>query len=93
MDITNLNKLKAAVAAVFMVAALALPYSQVFARPRYMKIFNEDQTTKTEYHDNCGVCHVSRLGGGERTYFGDAFDESGDKITPEMRAKYPKYFN
>ena len=71
----------------------AFPILFAEAKPKYMKIFNEDKYTKAEYRDSCGVCHVSRLGGGERTYFGDAFDDNGNKITPEMRQKYSKFFN
>ena len=86
------NRSRMALIAAFAGIFFAFPLFLAEARPKYMKIFNEDATTKTEYHDQCNVCHVSRLGGGERTYFGDAFDENNDKITPEMRAKYPKYF-
>ena len=87
------NNIRIAVIASFAAVFFVFPALFADAKPKYMKVFNEDKTTKVEYHDSCGVCHVSRLGGGERTYFGDAFDEAGNKITPEMRKKYSNFFN
>ncbi len=87
---SNLSRLItiAAFAGTFFLLSAILAYG----KPKYMKIFNEDIGTKVDYHDRCNVCHVSRVGGGEKTYFGDAFEDNGRKITLEMRKKYAKFF-
>lgn len=61
------------------------------ARPKYMRKFNADPKTRAEYKDKCTICHIGK-GGGENTYFGEAFAAAGEEFTPELRAKYPKYF-
>lgn len=61
------------------------------AKPAFMDRYNNDAYSKTELRGKCTVCHIGH-GGGERNDFGEAFEEAGYRITPKLRAKYPKLF-
>ncbi len=63
----------------------------VSAKPAYMDRYNRDPYARSEYIDKCIVCHVGR-GGAERNDFGEAFEYAGYRITPKLRAKFPKLF-
>jgi len=65
---------------------------RVSAKPAYMDRYNRDPYAKTELIDKCTVCHVGR-GGAERNEFGEAFEYAGYRITPKLRAKFPKLFD
>ena len=62
-----------------------------FAKPAYMDRYNRDPYARSEWIDKCTVCHVGR-GGAERNEFGEAFEYAGYRITPKLRAKFPKLF-
>ena len=79
-------KLILAVAYVVAVAAVA------FAKPAFMDRYNHDPFAKAELRGKCTICHVGR-GGGERNDFGEAFEDSGYRITPKMREKFPELFD
>jgi hypothetical protein len=79
-------KLILAVAYILAVAAVA------FAKPAFMDRYNHDPFAKAELRGKCTICHVGR-GGGERNDFGEAFEDSGYRITPKMREKFPELFD
>ena len=66
---------------------------QLRAFPEFMRVYAADPQAKAEMRRDCGVCHVNPAGGGARNAFGQAFQTNGLKITDELRAKYPDYFN
>ena len=61
------------------------------AKPAYMDRYNRDPYARREFIDKCTVCHLGR-GGAERNDFGEAFEYAGYRITPKLRAKFPKLF-
>jgi hypothetical protein len=63
----------------------------VQAKPAYMDRYNRDARAKQELKNKCTVCHVGR-GGDARNDFGEAFEDSGYRITPKLREKFPKLF-
>ena len=74
------------------VAVGALLFEQrASAKPAYMDRYNRDPYSRSEFVDKCIVCHVGR-GGAERNDFGEAFEYAGYRITPKLRAKFPKLF-
>jgi hypothetical protein len=62
-----------------------------FAKPAFMDRYNADPYAKAAMHNKCTVCHIGH-GGGERNDFGEAFADSGFRITPKLRAKFPDLF-
>src|SRR5262249_6832611 len=62
-----------------------------FGKPAFMDRYNNDPYAKAELRGRCTVCHIGR-GGGERNDFGEAFEESGYRITPKLRSKFPALF-
>jgi hypothetical protein len=63
----------------------------VQAKPAYMDRYNRDARARQELKNKCTVCHVGR-GGDARNDFGEAFEDSGYRITPKLREKFPKLF-
>ncbi len=63
----------------------------VQANPAYMDRYNRDARARQELINKCAVCHVGR-GGDTRNDFGEAFEDAGYRITPKLRAKFPKLF-
>ena len=86
------SRFKLALVIAVFAAAAASPFSRVEARKKYMAAYDADPLSRPELHGNCGICHVSKRGGGERTHFGEAFEEAGLKFTPELRTKFPQFF-
>ena len=76
-----------AVVAAFLAGAAVV----AFAKPAYMDRYNADPYAKAAMRNKCTVCHVGH-GGGERNDFGEAFADSGFRITPKLRAKFPDLF-
>ena len=64
---------------------------RVSAKPAYMDRYNRDPYARNELMNKCTVCHVGH-GGAERNDFGEAFEYAGYRITPKLRAKFPKLF-
>ena len=81
------QKLKVIVIAFCMAATSAA----AFAKPAFMDRYNNDAYSKTELRGRCTVCHIGR-GGGERNDFGEAFEDTGYRITPKLRAQFPNLF-
>ena len=63
----------------------------VAAKPAFMDRYNHDPYAVPKLRGKCTVCHIGR-GGGERNDFGDAFEDSGYRITPKLREKFPALF-
>ncbi len=61
------------------------------AKPAFMARYNRDPYSKPELRGKCLVCHIGHPGG-ERNDFGEAFEDAGFRITPQMRAKFPQLF-
>ena len=76
-----------AVVAAFLAGAAVV----AFAKPAFMDRYNADPYSKAAMHNKCTVCHIGH-GGGERNEFGEAFADSGFRITPKLRAKFPELF-
>ncbi len=92
---TMRQRIKLSVLAAFVVS-LALAKSSFFvqpvaAKPAYMDRYERDPFARAELHGRCTVCHIGR-GGGERNDFGEAFEDAGYRITPELRRKFPELF-
>ncbi|MGH9897710.1 MAG: hypothetical protein ACRD4L_02515 [Pyrinomonadaceae bacterium] len=96
----NKRQLKVAVVIAFtllagyagLVKPAFLASSVVAIKPAYMDRYNNDQYSKAELRGKCTVCHIGR-GGGERNDFGEAFGDTGYRITPKLRAEFPELFN
>jgi hypothetical protein len=69
----------------------ALSSRTVAAKPAYMDRYNRDPLALAELRGKCTVCHIGR-GGGERNDFGEAFEDTGFRITPKLRDKFPERF-
>lgn len=76
---------------VFVVAYIAAAAAIVLAKPAFMDRYNNDPYSKAEFRRKCTVCHIGK-GGGERNEFGEAFEDTGYRITPKLRAKFPELF-
>lgn len=61
------------------------------ARPVYMRLYNGNQFAKSELKNDCKICHIN-AGGGENTYFGEAFAESKYQFSKDLRVKYQDLF-
>lgn len=61
------------------------------AKPAFMDRYNNDPYSRAELRGKCTVCHAGK-GGGERNEFGELFEDSGYRITPKLRAKFPELF-
>jgi hypothetical protein len=62
-----------------------------FSMPVFLQAFRADPFRNPSV-DGCGTCHVNPEGGGVRNVFGQAFQSSGERITPLLRAQYPDHF-
>ncbi len=85
------SKLKISVILLFVISFSTFAVFKSEARPKYMTRYNADKSAKREYKNKCTICHIGR-GGGENTYFGEDFADSGYRFTPELKKKYPKFF-
>ncbi len=56
-----------------------------------MARYNAGPYAKTELRGKCTVCHIGR-GGSERNDFGEAFEDTGCRITSKLREKFPDKF-
>ena len=63
----------------------------LIAKPAFMDRYNADPYAKSELKGKCTVCHIGR-GGGERNDVGEAFEDTGYRITAKLRAKFPNLF-
>ncbi|MDT7602837.1 MAG: hypothetical protein QOF61_834 [Acidobacteriota bacterium] len=63
----------------------------VAAKPAFMDRYRRDPFARAELSRKCTICHVGR-GGGERNDFGEAFEDTGYRITPRLREKFPEMF-
>ena len=75
-----------AAAAIVTVAA-----TSAFAKPKFMDRYNADPYSKASLRNKCTVCHIGH-GGGERNDFGEAFEDAGFRITPQLRTRFPDMF-
>ncbi len=60
-------------------------------KPAFMDRYNRDPYSKPELRGKCLVCHIDHPGGA-RNDFGEAFEDAGFRVTPQMRAKFPQLF-
>jgi len=60
-------------------------------KPAFMDRYNKDPYSKPDLRGKCLVCHINHPGG-ERNEFGEAFEDAGFRITPQMRKKFPQLF-
>ncbi len=74
-----------------LVAGVVLSARTVAAKPAYMDRYNRDPLAKVALRGKCTVCHLGR-GGGERNDFGEAFEDTGYRITPKLREQFPAKF-
>ena len=88
---SKVKKLKVSILLLFAISFVIVTVFESQARPKYMRRYNADKSAKKEYKNKCTICHIGR-GGGENTYFGESFADSGYQFTPDLKKKYPKYF-
>ena len=62
-----------------------------FSMPQFLQAFRADPFRNPAI-DGCGTCHVNPQGSGVRNPFGQAFQSSGERITPLLRAQFPDRF-
>jgi hypothetical protein len=62
-----------------------------FSRPAFLDDFRRDPFRRPEI-DGCNTCHMSPQGGDARNAFGQAFESSGMRFTPMLRAQFPDHF-
>src|SRR4051794_30270528 len=70
---------------------VAVGAAVTIAKPAFMDRYDADPFARPELKNKCTVCHIGH-GGGERNDFGEAFADSGYRITPKLRAKFPAEF-
>ena len=75
------------------VVTLVVSIGVASARPIYMDIYNMHPKAKDVRKDRCEVCHVTAEGASGINKFGIDFLKAGHKISAEMMAKFPHYFN
>jgi hypothetical protein len=63
----------------------------VQAKPSFMGRYNRDPFAKGRWKNKCTLCHIGK-GGEQRNDFGDAFEDAGFRITPQLRARFPDLF-
>ncbi len=63
----------------------------VFAMPEFLQMYRSDPFRNPAV-DGCNTCHMSPQGGDARNPFGQAFESSGETITPMLRAQFPDRF-
>ena len=85
MRITHKARLVLALCGIGAAAMVAM------AKPAFMDRYNKDPYSKAQLRGKCTICHIG-YGGGDRNDFGEAFEDAGFRITPKMRAKFPKLF-
>lgn len=61
------------------------------AKPAFMDRYDNDPYAKPQWKGKCTLCHIGK-GGEQRNDFGDAFEDTGFRITPKLRAKFPDLF-
>ena len=76
-----------------LIVVLFLSPLSSYAFPQFVDIFNNDPFARPDKKNKCSVCHISPNGGGPRNDFGKAFDESGHKITNDIRQQFPELFD
>ena len=54
--------------------------------------YDNDKRSLPSLHGMCNVCHLSPNGAGPQNEFGRAFAQAGFKITDELVAKFPEFF-
>lgn len=86
-----MNKLKVAVMAVLILSFIIVAVVEAQARPRYMRRYNVDPKAKAQYKNKCTICHIGK-GGEENTTFGFDFADVGHQFTPDLQARYRRYF-
>ena len=77
---------------IFLGVVLLFFVMQLRALPEYMRVFAADPLSRPELRQQCATCHVNPAGGGERNAFGKAFAQAGNKITADLRQKFPENF-
>lgn len=86
-----MKRLKILLPAAMLLVIVFISFNSIDGRPKYMRRYNAEAKAKPEYKNKCTICHIGK-GGGENTYFGEDFANAGEQFTPELRAKYSKFF-
>ena len=64
----------------------------VFAFSNCQTKYDGDKRSLPEFRGMCNLCHLSPSGGGPQNEFGRAFANAGFKITDELVAGFPQFF-
>ena len=86
-----MTRIKLIISAVLIGAFVLITIITIEARPRYMRRYNADRSAKAAYKNKCTICHIGK-GGNENTNFGEDFAAAGYQFTPELKARYKRYF-
>ncbi len=73
--------------------AIVLIGISVNAKPKYMKIFDADSASKSEFHKKCSICHTDEDDPAQLTKFSKAFSKADYEITPQLRQQFPDLFS
>jgi hypothetical protein len=76
---------------VFTIAIFLFWSVSAFSMPQFLQAYRADPFRNPAV-DGCGTCHVNAQGGGVRNDFGQAFQGSGERITPLLRARFQDRF-
>ncbi len=77
---------------IILAISFAFVAASVSARPKYMKIYNEDPFSKTENHKKCSICHTDEEDPNKLTKLGEAFSKAEYQFTSELRQQFPDLF-
>lgn len=69
-----------------------LTINNVFAFSNCQLKYDNDKRALTSLKGKCSVCHINPSGAGPVNAFGKAFADVGFKITDELVAKFPDFF-
>src|SRR5436853_6005710 len=73
------------------IAILVLSSVPAYSMPQFLQLYRSDPFRNPAV-DGCITCHMSAQGGDARNTFGQAFESSGETITPMLRAQFPDRF-
>jgi len=85
-------KLKQIILVFLLLLTIFGPLSYAYAHPNCQLKYDSDKRALPAFKGMCNICHLNPNGGGPQNEFGAAFKNTGFKITDELVAKFPDFF-